>query len=64
MVFNLEITVLIMNFEVLYMSASFGLLGVESRDFSQAVKERTSCKAEQIHRMTFYFTQNVPKLLF
>jgi hypothetical protein len=34
---------------VLYMSSSFWLLGVESRDFSQAEKERTACKAGQIH---------------
>ena len=42
------------------MSSSFGLLGVavESRDFSQAEKERTACKAEQIHKMTNIFTQN------
>ena len=37
---------------------SFGLLWVESRDFSQADKEITACKAEQIHRMTPIFTQN------
>ena len=42
----------------LYMSSSFWLLGVESRDFSQAEKERTACKAEQIHKMTTIFTQN------
>ena len=40
------------------MSSSFWLLGVESRDFSQAEKETTACKAEQIHRMTPIFTQN------
>ena len=40
------------------MSSSFWLLGVESRDFSQAEKERTACKAEQILKMTFIFTQN------
>ena len=34
------------------MSSSFWLLGVESRDFSHAEKERTTCKAEQIHKMT------------
>ena len=44
--------------QVLYMSSSFWLLGVESRDFSQAEKERTACKAEQIHTMTTCFTQN------
>ena len=37
------------------MSSSFRLLGVESRDFSQAKKERTACKALQIHKMTNYF---------
>ena len=46
------------NSMVLYMSSSFGLLGVESRDFSQGEKERTACKAEQIHKMTIIFTQN------
>ena len=40
------------------MWSSFGLLGVESRDFSQAEKERTACKAGQIHKMTSIFTQN------
>ena len=38
--------------KVLYMSSSFWLLGVESRDFSHAEKERTACKADQIHKMT------------
>ena len=42
---------------VLYMSSGFWLLRVESRDFSQAEKERTACKAEQIHKMTIIFTQ-------
>ena len=42
--------------KVLYMSSSFGLLRVESRDCSQAEKERTACKAEQIHKMTTIFT--------
>ena len=28
------------------------MLGVESLDFSQAEKERTACKAGQIHKMT------------
>ena len=40
------------------MSSSFWLLGVESHDFSHAKKERTACKAEQIHNMTTIFTQN------
>ena len=44
------------------MSFSFWLLGVESRDFSHAEKERkkerTDCKAEQIHKITTIFTQN------
>ena len=42
---------------VFYMSSSFWLLRVESRDFSQAEKERTACKAEQIHKMTTIFSQ-------
>ena len=40
------------------MSSSFCLLGVESRDFSHAEKERTACKAEQIHKMTTIFTED------
>ena len=32
---------------VLYMSFSFWLLDIESDDFCQAEKERTTCKAEQ-----------------
>ena len=40
------------------MSSSFWLLGVESRDFSQAEKDQTACKAEQIHKTTTIFTQN------
>jgi hypothetical protein len=39
------------------MSSSFGLLGVESRDFSQAEKEKTACNAQQIKKKN-YFTQN------
>ena len=49
---------------VLYMSSGFGLLGVKSRDFSQAEKERIACKAKQIHKMTTFFTQNGPRLSF
>ena len=44
--------------KVLYMSFSFGLFWVESRDFSHAEKEITACKAEQVHNMTTIFTQN------
>jgi hypothetical protein len=40
------------------MSFCFWLLGVESRDISQAQKERTASKAKQIHKMTTIFTQN------
>ena len=40
------------------MSSSFWLLGVETRDFSQAEKEITACKAKQIHKMTPIFAQN------
>ena len=35
-----------------YMCSSLWLFGVESCDFSHAEKERTACKAEQIHKMT------------
>ena len=43
---------------VLYMSFSFWLLGVESHDFSHAEKERIACKAEQIDKLTTIFTLN------
>ena len=46
------------------MSSRFGLLGVKSHDFSQAEKERTACKIEQIHKMTTIFTQNGRRLSF
>ena len=46
------------------MSSSFCLLGVDSRDFSYAEKERTSCKAEQIHKMTIIILPNGPRLSF
>ena len=45
------------------MSSSCWLLEVESRDF-QAEKERSACKAEQIHKMTTIFTKNGPSLSF
>ena len=35
------------------MCSSFWLLGIESRDFSQAEKEKTTWKAEQIHKKLF-----------
>ena len=50
--------------KVLYMSSRFWLLGVESRVFSHAEKERIICKDEQIHKMTTIFTQNGPRLSF
>ena len=43
---------------VVYMSSSFWLLAVESHVLSQAEKEITACKADQIHKMTTIFTQN------
>ena len=49
---------------VVYMSSRFWLLASESRDLSQAEKEMTACKAEQIHKMTIIFTQNGPRLSF
>ena len=49
---------------VLSMSFSFWLLEVESRDFPHAEKERTACKAEQIHKITSIFSQNGPRLSF
>ena len=46
------------------MSSSFWLLPVESHDFSQVEKERTACKAEQIHKNTTNYDQNGPRLSF
>ena len=40
-----------------YMSSNFWLLWVESRGFPQAKKERSTCKAEQILKMTTIFAQ-------
>ena len=45
-------------FKVVYMSSSFWLLAVESRDLSQAEKETTAFKAEQIKKMTTIVSQN------
>jgi hypothetical protein len=45
-------------------SSNFWLLGVKSRDFSHAEKERNACKNEQIHKMTTIFTQSGPRLSF
>ena len=50
--------------KTIYISSSFWLLGVESRVFSYAVKERTAFKAEQIHKMATNFTQNGPRSSF
>ena len=43
--------------KVIYMSSRFWLLSVGSRDLSQAEKEITDCKDEQLYKMTI-FTQN------
>jgi hypothetical protein len=40
------------------MWSSFWLLGVESRDFSQAEKETSACKVVQIHKITSIVGQN------
>ena len=50
--------------EVLYMFSSFWLLGIESHDFSRAERQRTACKAEQIHKTTTISTQNGRRLSF
>ena len=47
--------------QMLYMSSSFWMLGIESRDFSCAEKKRTTCKAEQIHKIT---TTLFPRIVF
>ena len=44
------------------MFPSFCLQQVESLDFCQAEKEKTACKAEEIHKMTTIITQNGPRL--
>ena len=50
--------------KVLYMSSSFWLLRVESRDFSQAEKDSTARKDEQTNKMTTIFTQSGARLSF
>jgi hypothetical protein len=43
----------------------FWLLGVESRDFSQAEKEKTACKAMKIHEMpTIFIKKRQPRTIF
>ena len=44
--------------QVVYMSSSFWLLAAGLRDLSQAEKETTACKCEQIHKLTAIWTQN------
>ena len=44
---------------MLYISSSFWLLRVEAHDFSQAEKERTACKAEQIYKTIFTQKDNL-----
>ena len=53
-----------LKFMVLYMSSIFGLLGVESYDFSHAEKKRFACKAEQIHKMTTITSKKGPGVPF
>ena len=50
--------------KMVYVFSSFWLLGVESRDFGHAEKERTACKAEQINKMTTIVIQNGLRLSF
>ena len=45
---------------MLYIYSSFGLFGVESRDFFHGEKERFACEAEQIHKMATISTENAP----
>ena len=42
----------------LILSSKKKILALDSRDLSQAEKEITACKPEQIHKMTTIFTQN------
>ena len=44
--------------KLLILCSKMKILWVESRDFSQAEKDITTCKAKQIHKMTPIFTQN------
>ena len=44
--------------EMGYMFFKFWLLANGSRDLSQAEKEITTCKADQIHKITTIFNQN------
>ena len=44
---------------VLYMSFSFWLLGVESRDFSHAEKERTACKLSKFKKGQLFLLKMV-----
>ena len=50
--------------KMVYVFSSFWLLGVESRDFGHAKKERTAFKAEQINKMATNYTQNGHRLSF
>ena len=45
------------------MSSKFWLLGVETRDVSYAEREITTCKVNQIHKVTIIFTQNGQKFV-
>ena len=46
------------------MYSTFWLLEIESRDFSQAQKERTACKAEQIQQNYIYFhSKQQPRII-
>ena len=44
--------------KLLILCSKMKILWVESRDFSQAEKDITTCKNKQIHKMTPIFTQN------
>ena len=55
--------ILIQSMSTIYICGNLILLQVDSRDFFQAEKERTPCKAEQIHKMPTFFNQNGPKLI-
>ena len=48
----------------LIMCSKKKILAVESRDLSEAEKEVTACKVEQIFKMTPIFTQNDNQGLF
>ena len=59
-----DLVILYLWCSTVYICSSFWLLRVKSCDFSHAVKERTACKPEQIHKKTNITTQHCSRLSF